>query len=378
MKNKNIIVVFFLLLICSSCAKDDPKGKDPIRTVLVYMVASNLGGNLQADLKEMEQVATKKNLNGGNLIVFYSSVTEQKVNGELFQFVEDSEGNISRKSIRKYEDVVTVSPDFMREIINNVTTEFVADSYGMIFSSHGTAWMPSNFSSMLRSFGEEKGKWMEINELAEAIPNNLFDFILFDACSMASIECVYELKDKAEYIIASPSETLTTGFPYNVVLPYFFTRKVNLPEIAKGFYNYYNTGNSNSFGNISVTKTNELEALADITREIISTAGMEAVYGLPIDNLQTLSNFLKSPTKLYDFGHVINELATSEQYDRFQIALKKAVTDTYYTTNLYCTQGGYYTVERFSGLSFYPFNKNLTTLNDWYKSNLKWYDRVYK
>ena len=32
------------------------------------------------------------------------------------------------------------------------------------------------------------------------------EFILFDACLMSSIEVLYDLRDKAKYVIASPAE----------------------------------------------------------------------------------------------------------------------------------------------------------------------------
>ena len=73
---------------------------------------------------------------------------------------------------------------------------------------------------MLKSFGAEGGKNMEIYELAEGIPDEYhFDFLLFDVCSMGGIECVYELRDKADYIVASPAEVLVAGFPYKNILP---------------------------------------------------------------------------------------------------------------------------------------------------------------
>lgn len=42
--------------------------------------------------------------------------------------------------------------------------------------------------------------------MAKAIPFNKenLEFILFDACLMSSIEVLYDLRDKAKYVIASP------------------------------------------------------------------------------------------------------------------------------------------------------------------------------
>lgn len=61
---------------------------------------------------------------------------------------------------------------------------------------------------MLRSFGQDESNWMEIDELAEALPDHVFDFIMFDACYMASTESSLCFRDKADYILASPTEVL--------------------------------------------------------------------------------------------------------------------------------------------------------------------------
>lgn len=352
----------------------DPDDYKSHRAILVYMIASNLGGNLKNNINDMIATATKENVNGGRLVVFYS---ENKESAELFEIKEGDDGVVSRHHIKNYENMSAVSPVTMKKVIEEFVSIYPAESYGMLLSSHGTAWMPGGYSSMLRSFGEESGKVMEVNILAEGIPDNLFEFLGFDACSMASIECVYELKNKADRIIASASETLVQGFPYRTILPYLFTiNKADLGKMAEGFYNFYNTGGG-SFGNISITHTQELDNLKNITKEILSTAGMEGIYSLKYSELQILSNFSKSPTPLYDFAQIISKLATEEQYNRFTACLDKTVTDRYYTSQVYCTQGGYSVVNHFSGLSFYPYKESLTQLNEWYKNNLQWAKAVY-
>lgn len=342
----------------------------------MYVVASNLGSNINKNIEDMISVATPKNLNGGNLIVYYSKSDKS---AELYQIKEGTNGIVTKHHIEDYTNQSAIDPEVMKSIISRVATDFPADSYGMIFSSHGTSWLPSNYKTMLRSFGEEAGYNMEIYELAEGIPDEYhFDFLLFDVCSMGGVECVYELKDKADYIVASPAEVLAAGFPYKEVLPYLFETKANLDGVAKGFYEHYKN-NGNPFGCIAVTKTSELNDLAAITKEIITAkGGEEGTYSLPYSDIQTLSYLPSAPTRLYDLSDLIKHLATDEQFTRFTDCMDKAVTSRYSTDYIYCSKGGDTKVNTFSGLSIYPLQKNLTQLNDWYRNNTQWYKAVYQ
>lgn len=375
MKVKYIITLLAVLLF-GSCEHEEITKESPKRTVLVYVVASSdLDSDISKNINDMISVATTENLNGGNLVVYYS---KNDKTAELYQIKEGSNGTVTKHHIEDYTNRSAIDPAVMKEVIKTVVADFPADSYGMIFSSHGTSWLPTNYNKMLKSFGSEAGKKMEIYELADGIPDEPhFDFLLFDVCSMGGIECVYELKDKADYIVASPAEVISAGFPYKVILPYLFETKVNLEGVAKGFYEYYKT-NQSPFGCIAVTKTSELEELASITKEIIATkGGEEGTYSLPYSELQTLSYLPSAPTRLYDFNDVIQHLATDEQYARFKECIDKTVSGKYTTDKIYCSKGGKTTVNTYSGLSIYPLQKNLTQLNEWYRKNTEWYKVVY-
>ena len=102
MKIKFIIYSILCAFLLASCEKeeiDHPTGT-PKRTVLAYMVASNLGGYLRANITKMMTVASNKELNGGNLVVYYS---ENKSKSYLFQIKEDKNGTIVTDTIRFYE-----------------------------------------------------------------------------------------------------------------------------------------------------------------------------------------------------------------------------------------------------------------------------------
>lgn len=375
--------LFFASVACCNIDDPDEHNITPPRTLLVYMVSSNLGGNMNNNLNQMKTQASNEALRYGNLIVFYSSVNADKsVSGRLYRIKEGKNGEIIEEEVKNYTNISAIDPDFMRSVVQEVMQRYPAKGYGMILSSHGTSWMPNNFNE-LRSFGEENSKRMEIYDLAEALQSFRFDFLSFDACSMGGVECAYELRNVADFILASPSEILVYGFPYENVLPYYFADKADIEEglaaVAEG-YNAFYQSYYHPYGNIALVKTSELGELAAVAGDIIKTAGApQAMYDLQLSNVQVLSRFSGARTSLYDMQDLLNQLATNEQKAALQEALDAAVIRKYTTSQIIIQSSNFLTVnpEKYSGLSMYPLQENLPQHNAWYLENLAWAQKVY-
>lgn len=356
------------------CTNDVPDPVAPTRTVLIYMAADNsLSSYSYKNIESIVQGTTKAALNGGNLVVYVDAADAAP---QLLQIKVKSDGSIQKLAIKDYAEQNSADPLVMRSIFDEVRTSFPADSYGLVLWSHGTAWLPYNVQPMLRSFGQDESNWMEIDELAEALPDHVFDFIMFDACYMASTEVAYALRDKAEYILASPTEVLGEGFPYKLIIGNFFTETADLQQIAETFYNYYNqqTGLYQS-ASVSLIATEQLDNLAAICREIV--IGKEnAIASLPIQKLQQLEYLGYTYHALYDFDDFISRLATEAQYTNYLSILNKVVLYKQTTPNATYAKGQL-VINQFSGLSIYVPQNGLATLNDWYKG-MAWYKVVYQ
>lgn len=210
MKSKVFVFLSILFFALTGCTGEEVIIQPVNRTLLVYMIANNnLDMYGRNNIRNMATVATPANLNGGTLLVYYApmnyppKLVRIEATSDNLGTQEAFDAYIDAHSIKEYPQQNAVDPAVMRNVIEDAVKLSPADRYGMVLWSHGTAWIPSNFTNMLRSFGSDGGKQMEIDELAEGLPDHFFDFLLFDACYMASAECVYELKDKAEYIIGS-------------------------------------------------------------------------------------------------------------------------------------------------------------------------------
>lgn len=257
MKFKLITLFIILCLGFTSCSENETPEPRTTRTILVYMMANNsLNSFASKNIESMIEGATSKNLNGGNLIVYYAPAGSPP---ELLRIKEEN-GVVKKIHLKDYEKQNSADPDVMRSVIGEVVSQYPADSYGLVLWSHGTAWLPSDYQNKLKAFGQDGNNWMEIDDLAKGLPDDLFDFILFDACYMASVECTYELRNKAEYILASPTETMADGWPYEEMMPQLFATDLQLEKVGETFYNHY-LNNTYPYATVSLTKTSELDNL---------------------------------------------------------------------------------------------------------------------
>ena len=357
------------------CTNDVPDPVAPTRTVLIYMAADNeLSYYSYKNIESIVQGTSASALNGGNLLIY---VDAKNAAPQLLQIKVKSDGKIQKLSVKDYPEQNSADPSVMREVFDKVIADYPADSYGLVLWSHGTAWLPYNVKPMLRSFGQDESNWMEIDELEEALPDHVFDFIMFDACYMASTEVAYALRDKADYILASPTEVLGEGFPYKLIIGNFFTETADLQQIAESFYNYYNQQTDEyQSASVSLIATEQLDNLAAICREIV--IGKEnTIATLPIQELQQLEYLGYTYHALYDFDDFISRLATETQYTNYLSILNKVVLYKRTTPNATYSYGRQLFINKFSGLSIYVPQDGLATLNDWYKG-MEWYRAVYE
>ncbi|MCD7850746.1 MAG: clostripain-related cysteine peptidase [Parabacteroides sp.] len=380
MKFKIIALFAVLCLGFASCSDDkEIPEPQPTRTILVYMMANNsLDSYASKNIQSMIAGATNQNLNGGNLIVYYAP---RGSNPELLQIKEEN-GVVNKFHIKDYDKQNSADPDVMLSVIKEVTTQYKADSYGLILWSHGTAWLPSDYQNMLMAFGQDGSNWLEIDDLAKGLPDNLFDFILFDACYMASVECTYELRNKADYILASSTETMADGWPYTQMMPQLFASNLQLDKVGETFYNYY-LNDSYPYATVSLTKTSELGNLKNAVHDILAGKTESDIYGINLSEMQRLEYLYASPGMLYDMADYMKQLATDEQYSKFTDCLEKAVVYKAHTPKSYYYYGypsNALPVNSYCGLTaFVPQPKqSFSKIFDWYKARVSWYKAVYE
>lgn len=158
-----------------------------------------------------------------------------------------------------------------------ICDRFPSDHYGLIYSSHGTGWLPQGYydnpvkseSVAPQSLGvevEESGKTskyleMDIKDFAQALPVH-FDYIILDACLMGGIEVAYELKDRTDAIVFSATEIMSSGFEYSTIVSHLLNPGgTDLEAICREYYELYVQTEGST---VACIDCSGLDALADL------------------------------------------------------------------------------------------------------------------
>lgn len=377
--------VFYILLACLlfvSCKKEEseeyPKREKTDFTFIAYIIAENsLTGNAAPNINDIERGIEQMKADI-NALVF---VDDRSSAPCLIQMKRKRDGSVVRKTIREWEETNVVDAGFMADVLKYIKEQYPSKAYGLDLWSHGMAWIPSNDplkkSKSTKWFGEDSGKIMDIKELNRALSDSgiHFDFILFDACLMASVEVAYEIRNNTDYIIASPIEVWEMGFPYVEIMKAMEYEDRHL-RIAKAYADYYNGEFSSEHGidmtgAISVIDCGRLEHLATATKLLLAENeenNIEDIRSSIIKYDRYTYHFL------YDLGHYVSELVGKENASDWFEVYNKTMVYSYSTPTFGDSWYGYLDLdpENYTGLGTYIPQQGYGAWNEYYKT-LQWF-----
>lgn len=229
-------------------------------------------------------------------------------------------------------------------------------------------WLPVNASRALRS--QEKYHWdytdgpltryfggttreyqTDISTLSAAIENTglKMEYILFDDCYMSSIEVAYELKDVADYLIASTCEVMAYGMPYATMGKHLLG-KPDYKAVCDDFHEFY-SNYPVPCGTLSVTDLSCIEDMASLMLQINKVYSFDEYQRGKLQNLDGYS-----PTIFYDFGDYINLLLEQNEapesiVSEFEMQLNRLIPYKTNTENFYTATRGPIKINRYSGIT---------------------------
>lgn len=398
------------LLVLTACSKDsgfEPgfSGADsasrasaernysmPSRRVMVMISAgfNSLSGYLSADLKDLESgyVPEGTYFNSDVLLVLarlpksagdYASPSAPV----LYHLWSNRSGEVQRDTLQIWDgDTQLCTKETIREALSLVLRKYPAQSYGIVFSSHGSGWLPVDYYSDpsrfeppsgnvwgLRSLGQDKtptgGTEMDLNDFADAIPMHL-DYCLIDACLSGCVEVAHALKGKADIVGFSPTEVLADGFDYRNITGHLFARPSDPVAVCREYFEYYNaqTG-SNRSATITAVDTRRMDALETVCKELFQTyrPALKTLSGNLVQGY-----FRYDRHYFYDLKDILVQAGiTAEEQERLQAALDacilyKDATDYFLSISL----------QRVCGLSMYLPSMGSAYLDNYYKENISW------
>ena len=361
--------MFLFILALFSCKKELPKREEKAgRTVMVYMAANNnLANEAYENINQMETAF--KNVEG-NLLVYVKLKNE---NPAIYKIKHDETASIKSQKLKTYENHNSVAPETMKGVIADMQTLAPSSSYGLVLWSHASSWLPpkkqvSGYTST-QSFGDDEDKEMDLLDLAAALPNHL-DYILFDACYMASIEVLYQLRNKSKYLLASPSEVIASGMPYHLITPYLFTQdlKNGLTQAAKTYFDFYKQKQGlYQSATIALVDASQLENLAMQTTNFINTQQKKKLARNGVQRMDFLTNPI---IESFDFMDSFQKNFPEASTTSLAKAMNQAVIYKANTPNFNGQK-----INAYSGISIY-IPTSISTINNEYYQNLDWFKIV--
>ncbi|MBR4755865.1 MAG: hypothetical protein IK076_02885 [Bacteroidales bacterium] len=328
----------------------------------------------------------------------------------------DRNGEYASDTLKTYpSSTIASSPTTMRDVLSYIKAAFPAKSYGMVFSSHGSGWLPVGYyyspsaferqygssggrkmsgnlatmdvpvgnmktddpyAGMVRSLGEDAMSTgdvgMTVPEFVGAIPFHL-DYLFFDMCFSGGMEIVYALRNKADYLGVSPAEVLADGiFDYTTLTDYLFKPGgADLHGLFEYSFKRYDDrrGAQERDGERSATvtlvRTAGLDNLASVVKDLVDTYST-ALSRAPVNRIQ--GYFRMNRHYFYDLEDTFAKCGASEaDLARLNQALNGCIVYKNATPSFLCE----YDINTYSGFSIYLPCAGTSLLNSYFK-NEEW------
>ena len=433
-KTSRFLSAAIILMIASlsvSCEKDEDfnitKGEQPPihnytgvkepytetrRVLILYECGFNdLSFYLSNNIDSLSKSKLPGNGRKEDVVLVFSKLakgsTYKDTPSYLCRLYTDDAGEVVSDTLKTYPTTtVASSTATMREVLSYIKSTYPAKGYGMIYSSHGSGWLPAGyytnpsayernhrptsgkkmsngllhadipegnmetddpFAGMVRSIGQDRMSTgdveMSVSEFVEGIPFHL-DYLLFDMCFAGGVEVVYPLRNKADYLGVSPAEVLAYGmFDYTTITDYLFHEgESDLRGLFEYSFNRYDRleGQRRS-ATVTLLRTDGLDNLAAVCKDLVSTYS-SAIARAPLSSIQ--GYFRANRHYFYDLEDTFAKCGASEE-DMGR--LRKAIDDCIVYKGSTPSFLEEFDINTYSGLSMYIPCGGTTLLNSMFK-----------
>lgn len=347
------ILLLFVSFCMVACEKEEVPAPSSHTELTVFMYlpwSTNLASNFYQNIADFKSIVGQNILKEERVIVYMCTSPTEATLTELF--IENGTGTQKTLKTYKYTNPEYTTAEGITSILDDVQYYSPTIRYSMIIGCHGFGWIPKS-GGLSRSNSQNKMHWeyenvpmtryfgglsfeyqTDITTLAKAISNAglKMEYIMFDDCYMSTVEVAYELKEVTNYLIASTSEIMVYGMPYDKIGQYLIGN-VDYKSICDEFYNFYSTYET-PCGTIGVTNCSEIDNLAAIMKNI----NQQYTFNMSLTgSLQRLDGY--SPVIFFDYGDYVSKLCPdAELLRQFREQLDRTVpfksnTEYYYSMN---------------------------------------------
>ena len=228
--------------------------------VLIYMAADNsLNSFASEDLKEMASVKF-------NPQVKVVALTDFETGTDQVSESSDTTGDLISQPL-SYE-VDSGNYQTLKNFVEKYYNLYPAKNVALILWDHGDGWrsrtaaIDDSDSSLLLMFQLRKA----LTDLQSEGIN--FSLIGFDECLMGMEEVLYDVKDFANYFVASENEEPGTGWDYRRVFSYLVSNPDSTPEqfgkaVVDAYREAYSSVNTDSTLTLALFSKSDVERIAN-------------------------------------------------------------------------------------------------------------------
>lgn len=375
---RNIALLAIACVMIVGCKKDTPEDNTPPQTIIVYMAGVNLSSYYNTNRSAIKS-ALNFNIQGKSRVVIFQQTS--KTSAELIEMYF-KEGICMEKVLTTYDLPSQMTASELGYIFSDIVARTPSKSHSLIIGAHGKGWIPVGAKPESSAAYLGKGKHIDMlthEELWEpkgdivtrylgedSNPQNRFDttdlaealtstgikleYILFDACFMANVESLYDLRNNAKYIIGSPCEIMGTGFPYANIMSLLLQNQgtsYDLDGVCRRFNEDY-AANPGYSGTVALIDCSQLDGLAVVMKRVNSANKKDYI----TNNIQFYEG--QESHIFFDLGDYIDKMCADEEVKRaFNEQLNRTVLSKYtldYFLSMYGNSGKY-RVNNFTGMS---------------------------
>ncbi len=270
------------------------------RVLLLYLSGYNsLSGFITNNLEELKQGYIPGNNRGDDVLLVFSHLNTDNYRGTTIPVLTRYTRPSGREDIQIDtlltwpEGCSTANVNVFRGVLDYVKEAFPARSYGLVFSSHASGWLPEGYLGNPGLYGDHQSVYggsvfsrrksagqeyyvqggslldeeMELDAMVEAIPYHL-DYIVFDVCLMGGVEVAYAFKDKADWLALSPTEVMAHGFDYTLLTSRLIgSGEADVLGVCEDYFSWYD-GTNRGGATVTLVRCSEMERLAQVCRPL--------------------------------------------------------------------------------------------------------------
>lgn len=401
MRKVRIAILLLFAVTLASCFKDadfDPvngqsaghkqpgrlPSEETRRVMIMYSAGFNsLSSPLSTDLEELEEgFVPLAQSRGDNILLVFSRLNYNgygnPVAPVLYRLYKDREGAVVKDTLLRWKDQnQACDPAILNEVMTYAREKYPARGYGLVFSSHGSGWLPANNSSKasVKSVGQDADTGrvleMELHDFVRALPYKL-DYVIFDACFMGCVEVAWALREKAGLVGFSPTEIMSDGFNYLTLAERLIgSSESDVLGVCHDFFAQYTSPEQKyPYATITLVDPGAMQPLADVSKTLFERY-RTAIAGLTSTDVQRYYRKGQNVRNehLFDLRDMVEKAgASASEMEQFDAALKACVLYEAHT-KMFMTS---LPLIHVCGLSVYLPSSGDGALDTFYKTYVGW------